>query len=100
MIESEKPYKLSLPLYKMEPHQNINVDKEFKSLEADSSFISKNLDELSRKYEKKFIAVHNEKLVVVGDNFDEVMEKIEQKGMNPPSVLIEYIPKKGEIILY
>ena len=73
---------------------------EFKGLEEDSSFISKNAKELSERYSKKFIAIYNKELVASGDNFEEVLSKLNMMGLNPLSVLIEYIPGSEEIILY
>lgn len=73
---------------------------EFKNLEADSSFISKNVGEFSQKYAKKFIAVHNKELIAFGENFEELLNKVKEKGLDPAYVLIEYIPGSEEIILY
>lgn len=74
--------------------------KEFNALETDSRFISENAGELSRKYPKKFIAVYDNRLVSVGDSLEYVMEDLKRKGIEPSVALIEYIPGKGEIILY
>lgn len=73
---------------------------EFKVLENGSSFISKNAKEFGDKYAKKFIAVRDNKLIAVGDSFNEVLEEVKAKGFDPALVLIEYIPGKEEIILY
>lgn len=73
---------------------------EFKNLEHDSSFISNNAKEFSQKYAKKFIAVYNKELIASGDNFEEVLDKVNMMGLNSLSVLIEYIPGSEEIILY
>ena len=73
---------------------------EFKILENSSSFISKNAKELGEKYAKKFIAVRDNELIAVGDNFNGVLEEVKSKGFDPALVLIEYIPGKEEIILY
>ncbi len=74
--------------------------QEFKILEKDSSFISEKAEEFGKKYAKKFIAVRENKLLTVGNNFEEVLKKVKAMGINPSLVLIEYIPGKEEIILY
>lgn len=74
--------------------------KDFKSLETGSSFISKNSKEFSQKYEKKFVAVYNSSLIAVDESFEEVIKKVREKNIDPSVVLIEYIPPKGQIILY
>ena len=74
--------------------------QEFNELEADSSFISKKMAEFSQKYAKKFVAVKDQQVIAIGDDFENVLNEIKEKGIDPSRVLIEYIPAKGEIILY
>ena len=83
--------------YKMTEQQIIN---EFKGLDVDSNFISRKIGEFCQRYPKQFIAVKDDKLIVVGKSFEEVLSKVKEKGINLSSVLIEYIPDKEEIILY
>ncbi len=77
-----------------------DLAQEFRSLAKDTSFISKNANEFGKNYTKKFIAVFNGEVIAVSNNFDEIMEKIKQKKLNPSLVLIEYIPSNEEIVLY
>ena len=74
--------------------------KEFDELEIDSRFISNNSSEFSQKYARKFVAIKDKKIIAVGDNFENVLNEIKEKGIDASRVLIEYIPDKGEIILY
>ena len=76
------------------------IINEFKALEAGSSFISEKIVEFGQKYPKQFIAVKENELIFVGKSFEEVLSKVKEKGLEPGSVLIEYIPDKEEIILY
>ena len=69
-------------------------------LEASSAFLSKNAKELSKKYEKQFIAIYNNELIGISPNFKEILHKIRELGIDPAKVLIEYIPSKEEIVLY
>lgn len=77
-----------------------NDSSEFKILETGSSFISKNAQEFSEKYPKKFVAVFDSELIAVDDNFDNILIKIKERHIDPSMVLVEYIPPKGQIILY
>jgi len=77
-----------------------DIMQEFKNLEASSALISRKSKEISKKYTKKFIAVYENKIIAVGETFREVMGKVKDMKINPPLVLIEYIPGKEEIILY
>ena len=74
--------------------------QEFNELEADSNFISEKSLELSQKYARKFVAVKDREIIAIGDNFEDVLNEIKEKGIDASRVLIEYIPDKGEIILY
>ena len=74
--------------------------QEFNELEADSNFISEKSLELSQKYARKFVAIKDREIIAVGNEFEEVLNEVKQKGIDPSRVLIEYIPDKGEIILY
>lgn len=74
--------------------------KEFDELEIDSRFISNNCLEFSHKYAGKFIVIKNQQVIAIGDNFENVLKDIKERGIDPSRVLVEYIPDKGEIILY
>lgn len=76
------------------------IINELEGLEVDSSFISRRIGEFCHKYPKQFIAVKDDKLIVVGKSFEDVLNKVREKGLKLSSVLIEYIPDKEEIILY
>jgi len=74
--------------------------QEFNELEADSNFISEKSLEFSQKYARKFVAIKDKKIIAVGNEFEEVLNEVKQKRIDPSRALIEYIPDKGEIILY
>ena len=74
--------------------------QEFNELEADSNFISERSLELSQKYARKFLAIKDKRIIAIGDNFENVLNEIKEKGIDASRVLIEYIPDKSEIILY
>ena len=44
--------------------------------------------------------MQDNKLIASGDSFDEVINKVKEMGIDPASVLIEYMPGKEEIIFY
>jgi len=50
--------------------ENMEVLQEFKILETDSSFITKNAKMLGDSYPQKFIAVWDSKIVAVDSNFE------------------------------
>lgn len=73
---------------------------EFKAMEEDSNFISKRIVEFGKNYAGKFVAVKDKQIIVVGDDFEKVIEEIKKRNLNPRLVLVQYIPIKGEIIFY
>lgn len=77
-----------------------DIAQEFKILETGTAFISQKSKELAEKYQRKFIAVQNNEIIATGERFEEVINKVKEKGIDPSSVLIEYIPGKEEIIFY
>jgi len=80
--------------------ENAELLREFEVLEADSKFITKNTKEFSEKYPEKFIAVWDSRLVAVDSNFEKIMEKLKTQQIDPSKTLIEFIPAKGQIVLY
>ena len=52
-----------------------------KVLMAYDRWVAKNLDEMSRKYPHKVIAVYRNKLVAVGDSFKEVYDAARAQGI-------------------
>ncbi len=73
---------------------------EFKVLENGSAFISKNFKSLQKEYPDMFIAVEDSGILAISSSFVVVVVKLNEKGKEPSKVIIEYIPQKGEIILY
>jgi len=80
--------------------ENSEVLQEFKVLETGSSYITKNAKIFSEKYPGKFIAVWDSKVIAVESGCEVLIEKIRQMNLDVSKVLIEYIPFKGQIILY
>ncbi len=74
--------------------------QEFNELEADSNFVSEKSLEFSQKYARKFVAIKDKQIIAIGDEFEKLLNEIRDRGIDPSRVLIEYIPDKGEIILY
>ncbi len=73
---------------------------EFKALEAGSAFISKNFKNLQKQYPNRFIAVEDSHMIAEAPSFEEISERLKEKNKELNKVIIEFIPQKGEIILY
>lgn len=72
----------------------------FKQRSRDNKFITANHNSLVEKYNNRFIAVKEEKIVASGKDFEVVLEEVRKKGLNPSFTIIRFIFKKGyEFIL-
>ena len=63
------------------------------SSENDLKWFSSHYNELKKKFDEKFVAVTNNKLVAEGDSFEEVLKKVTDKKLNPANVLIRFVSK-------
>jgi predicted translin family RNA/ssDNA-binding protein len=61
----------------------------------DSEWISRNYDELKKKYEGKIFAVRRKKVVAAAETVEELRKMLEARGENISFLLIESIPPKG-----
>ena len=80
--------------------ENVEVLQEFKVLETGSSFITKNFAKLQENYPNQFIAVEDNKVIFSSFKLEEVISHLQSMNKELNRVLIEFIPKKGIIVLY
>ena len=81
----------------MEDQEILN---QFKVVEAGSNFLSKNYEKLQNTFGGKFIVIKNNQVITSSDSFGDIRVKPELKNIDNSQVIIQFIPKKGEIILY
>jgi arabinogalactan endo-1,4-beta-galactosidase len=55
-------------------------------------WLQKNYNHLKKKYDSKWIVVHNEKVVESGDTFEDILPST--KKYAPSSIMVEYIQSK------
>ncbi|MDD5012411.1 MAG: hypothetical protein PHQ66_02070 [Candidatus Nanoarchaeia archaeon] len=72
--------------------------QKFDTFENGSKFISENFQNLQKNYGDKFIAVKEDKILFNSDSFETLLEKLKKFQLN--DIIIQFIPVKGEIILY
>ena len=77
-----------------------SVLQEFRVLEADSSFISKNYKQLQEKFGNKYIAIEKGQVIASDASFDELSKKLRAEKKQLSGLIIEFISPKGVIILY
>lgn len=86
MAEEEKELK-------MEEFENI------KAIGRDSKWLCENYDKYKEIYEGKLIAVKDEKILSVGDDMQELSNKIEEKGEDPRWIYVTSIPPKDIVFI-
>jgi hypothetical protein len=65
----------------------------------DSKWFGENFDEFKRRFEGKIIAVKDEKIFSVGDDIQELCNKIEGKREDPCWIYISSIPPKDVVFI-
>jgi hypothetical protein len=74
--------------------------QEFRSLEAGSMFISENFLTLQKDFGNQFIVVNDSSVLDSAESFQEILKKLEERKINHSEIIIQFIPKVGQIILY
>ncbi|MBI2047031.1 hypothetical protein HYT26_02615 [Candidatus Pacearchaeota archaeon] len=74
--------------------------KEFEILETGSQFISSNFKGLQKKFGGRFIAIENKEVVANADTFDDIRRMLDVQKLNFSKIIVQFIPREGEIILY
>ena len=64
----------------------------------DLEWFKQNLDYLKSKYNNKFIAFQDKEVIESYANLDELMKKLEKKGINISRVFIEFVSKIKTIL--
>lgn len=77
-----------------------NPDPGLTALSRNNDYLSQNYETLREKYGGKHIAISSGEEVITGETVSEVIEKIEKKDIDFEEVTIEYMPEKGEVILF
>ena len=65
----------------------------------DENFLKENYGKLKEKYPDKFIAVKNGKVIAEGSDMDTIKIELKEKGEDPAIVTIEFIHRKGTVII-
>jgi len=80
--------------------ENEQILEQFKSFDEDSNFISKNFTELQKKFGDKFIVVTKSSVLANAESFDKILKKIKEKKLDKGEIVVQFIPREGQIILY
>jgi ABC-type phosphate/phosphonate transport system ATPase subunit len=54
---------------------------------------------IREKYENKFIAIKDNRIIADADKVETLIKNIEKQGEDPGLTLIEFIPEKGTVLI-
>jgi len=80
--------------------ENSTVLEEFKTLENGSLFISSNFRKLQEQFADQYIAIEDNKVLANSLSFDKLTKELLSKNKQLNNVIIEFVPRKGIIVLY
>ena len=60
----------------------------------DYKWFLQNREKLLYKYENKWVAIQNQKVLDSNENLTKLIEKLKAKGLPPEQILIQYVSKK------
>ncbi len=76
------------------------VLRKFTSMETSSKYLTERFGELQKKFGDKFIAIKDGKVIANADNFQGITEEVKPERVSQESIIVQFIPAEGEIILY
>jgi len=65
----------------------------------DNEWLTSNFEKLQKEHPNKFIAVFDEHIIAEGCESEKVINEVKKKGKDPATVLIEFIPEKGLLLI-
>lgn len=72
----------------------------FERMEKNSKLLRTNYPTLQKEYGESYIAIDEGKVIASKPTLDSLREYLEEKKIELTTVIVQYIPKKGVIILY
>ncbi len=64
----------------------------------DLSWFESNLSTLKSRYNNKFIAFHNKEVIDADSNVDNLVKKLEKRGIDTSNVFIKFVSKVKAIL--
>jgi len=70
-----------------------------RTVEKDDEWLRRNFGRIQEKHPNKFVAISKEHVIAHAGHSEDVVRKVEKKGIDPATTLIEFIPRKGLILI-
>ena len=68
--------------------------KLFRISRENAEWFSQNYENLKRKYDNRWIIIHNKKIAESASTFNDIMELMRDHKYDPNSILVEYMQRK------
>jgi ABC-type enterochelin transport system ATPase subunit len=68
-------------------------------MKRDEKFLKENISKLKEQYPDKFVAIKNGKVIADGTDMNIVQDKLKKIGEDPAIISIEFVHKKGTVII-
>ena len=78
--------------------ETVNVVELLKKSQRNLEWFGTHRDELIERFEDQFVAIDNEHVIEVDNDFDSLLQKLKSKNMDPSKVLIKFISKIKSIL--
>lgn len=70
-----------------------------RTVEEDNEWLQRNFGKIQEQHPNRFVAISEGQVIADGESSEDVMKEVEKKGINPATILIEFIPEKGLILI-
>lgn len=70
-----------------------------RAAEKDNRWIEKNFEKLQEEHPNRFVAVSRGRVLAEGKDSEKVVKQLERQGVEPATILVEFIPEKGLVLI-
>lgn len=67
--------------------------------ERDNEWLTRNFKKIQQEHPNRFIAVSEKYVIAEGRDSEDVINEVKEKGKDPATILIEFIPEKGLLLI-
>ena len=80
-------------------NSNLQVLKDLNDFSEDVLFLNGSINLLKKKFGDKFVVIKDKKVISAGDTIDEAITDASKKGVDVGKAVVEFIPRKEEILI-
>jgi hypothetical protein len=73
--------------------------KQFNAYSANDEYFAQHRNELLESYDGKWVAIHDSKLLAVGDAWKDVMSKVKKRRIPDDEVVVRFLVKKPKVLI-